>query len=147
MTTIATAFAALRTRAEAQITTMPLKWPNENNELPDTAEPFVYFDIDTFPTGIASFGGGRGANRYRNSAEFRAYVFVPVDWGMNEALTRGETVAAAFRSFRSDDVSCFGAGVHPVGKGTEIIPPGLESAAGNYACAAVIVDMFFDQIG
>jgi hypothetical protein len=66
---------------------------------------------------------------------------------MNEALTRGETVAAAFRSFRSDDVSCFGAGVHPVGKGTEIIPPGLESAAGNYAASVVIVDCFFDQIG
>jgi hypothetical protein len=147
VTTLATAFAALRTRAEANITTMPLHWPNESNELPDEASPFVYFDIDTFPASIASFGGGRGNNRYRNGAEFRAYVFVPVDWGLNEALTRGETVAAVFRSYRDADISCFGASVHPVGKGTEIIPPGLESAAGNYACAVVIVDMFFDQIG
>ncbi len=147
MTTIVTAFAALRTRAEANITTMLLFWPNENNNLPNQPEPFVYFDIDTFPAVAASFGGGRGNNRYRNAAEFRAYVFVPVDWGLTEALTRAETVAAVFRSHRSDDVSCFGASVHPVGKGTEIIPPGLESAAGNYACAAVIVDMFFDQIG
>jgi hypothetical protein len=37
--------------------------------------------------------------------------------------------------------------VHPVGKGAEMIPPGLDSAAGNYACAVAIIDMHFDQIG
>jgi hypothetical protein len=147
MTTIVTAFAALRALAEANITTMPLRWPDENNELPDEASPFVSFVIDPTKARIAGYGGGRGNNLYRNEAEFQAFVFVPIGWGIAEALTRAEAVAAVFRSYRDDNISCFGASVHPVGKGAEMIPPGLDSAAGNYACAVAIIDMHFDQIG
>lgn len=147
MASIVTALAALRERAESQITTMPLMWPDENNEPPDDPAPFVYFFLDTLPANLAGFGGGAGSNLWRNEAELQGFVFVPVGWGITEAVTRAETVAAAFRSYRTADISCFGASVHPVGKGSELIPPGLENAAGNYACAVALVDMYFDQIG
>jgi hypothetical protein len=145
--TIITALAALQARAAAQITTMPLYWPDENIELPDEPIPFVYFFIDPMKAQIAGFGGGRGSNLWRNEAELQGFVFVPVGWGLVEAVTRAEAVAAAFRSYRDDNVSCFGAGVHPVGKGAEMIPPGLDSAAGNFACAVAIIDFHYDQIG
>ena len=42
---------------------------------------------------------------------------------------------------------CFDATLHPVGKGEALVPPGLSSAAGNYACVVVRVSLHFDQIG
>jgi len=136
----------LRARAEANIT-LPMFWQHETNELPDTPESFVYFEIDPARPFLAGFGGGQGNNRYRSGADFNAFVFVPVGQGVRVALQQAETVAALFRSFRSGDISCFEASVHPVGQGAEITPPGLSSAAGNYACAVAIVSLSFDQIG
>ena len=146
MTTIAAAWGVLRSRAESSIS-LPMYWPNESIRLPDTPTAFVYFEIDPQLAFVAGFGGGRGANLYRNQADLNAFVFVPVEEGIELAMTYGETVAAVFRSFRDANVSCFEASVHPIGRGAELTPPGLSAIAGNYFCAVVIVAMHFDQVG
>lgn len=144
-TTYPAAWAVLRARAEANVT-LPMFWQFETNEISDTAEAFVYFEMVGQPAGFIEVGGGRGANRYRHNAEFNAFVFVPIGWGMQDALNRAEAVATLFRSFHESGVSCEGAEIHPVGEGAQLVPPGLQSAAGNYACAVVRVPLHFDQI-
>ena len=147
-TDLAGALAIIRARAEAQITTLPLYWQDEDNfDLPDEPAPFVYFEVIARRGRIAGFGAGRGANLYRTPAELNAYVFVPRGMGLPAAAVLAETVAAAFRSFRSGGLSCFDATLHPVGEGEALVPPGLSSAAGNYACVVVSVSLHFDQIG
>lgn len=144
---IITALASLRALANNGTITLPMYWPDENNELPDTPAPFVYFAIDTQPAYLASFGSGRFGNTWRTPGELQAFVFVPVGEGIERSVTLAEQVASVFRSYRDSTVSCFAASVHPVGKGSEMIPDGLDSAAGNYACSVALVDLFFDQVG
>lgn len=146
-TTLAGAFDVLRTRAEAQITTLPLYWQDEDNTLPDEPEAFVYFELTARRGTLISIGSGPGGNLYRTPCEFDGYVFVPRGQGLAIAAGYAETVAAAFRSYRSGGVSCFDATVHPVGEGEALTPPGLSSVAGNYACVVVQVSLHFDQIG
>ena len=147
-TDLAGVLAIIRARAEAQITTLPLYWQDEDNfDLPDEPAPFVFFELIVRRGRIASFGGGRGANLYRAPAELNAYVFVPRGIGLPAVAVLAETVAAAFRSYRSGGLSCFDATLHPVGEGEALVPPGLSSAAGNYACVVVSVSLHFDQIG
>ena len=147
-TDLAGALAIIRARAEAQITTLPLYWQDEDNfALPDEPASFVFFELIARRGRIVGFGGGRGANLYRAPAELNAYVFVPRGQGLPIAAVLAETVAAAFRSFRSGGLSCFDATLHPIGEGEALVPPGLSSAAGNYACVVVSVSLHFDQIG
>jgi hypothetical protein len=147
------AFALLRARLEggnvidAQSNPIALLWQHETNEIPDAQAPFVYSEMVANRGQIASFGGGRGQNRYRNPAEFICFVFVPVGQGVAVALGYGEQVASLFRSHRDGDLSCFDASVMPEGEGADLVPPGLSMQAGNYACAAVSVSLFFDTIG
>lgn len=146
-TDLAGALAIIRSRAEAQIT-LPLYWQDEDNfDLPDEPAPFVFFELIVRRGRIASFGGGRDANLYRAPAELNAYVFVPRGLGLSVAAILAEPVAAAFRSFRSGGLSCFDATLHPLGEGEALVPPGLSSASGNYACVVVSVSLHFDQIG
>lgn len=152
MTTSAGAFAAIRARLEASGSgiTIPLRWQGEDSgPLPDvpTAFAFVLFDNQGSRPGPAEFGGGRGNNRYRNQAFVEAYVFAPNGEGLAVALTHAETIAAQLRSFRDVDISCFSADVKPVGDGTGVAPPGIESEVNNYQCALVDVALHFDQIG
>lgn len=144
-TTYPQAWAALRARAVAEID-LPKAWQFENNELPDTPAAFVYLEMVTDRAGFIEIGGGRGANRYRHNAELNAFIFVPVGQGMQEALDQAEPVAAAFRSYRTGGVSCQGAVIQPIGEGAALVPPGLQSAAGNYACVLVSVPVYFDQV-
>jgi hypothetical protein len=147
-TDLAGTLAIIRARAEAQITTLPLYWQDEDNfDLPDEPAPFVFFEMIVRRGRIAGFGAGRGANLYRTPAELNAYVLIPRGQGLPVAATYAEAVAAAFRSFRSGGVSCFEATLHPMGEGEALVPPGLSSAAGNYACVVVSVSLHFDQIG
>lgn len=146
-TDLAGAFAILRARAEAQITTLPLYWQDENNTLPDDPAPFVFFEMIARRARLAGYGSGRSANLYRTPCEFNAYVFVPRGQGLSTAAGYAETVASAFRSYRLGGVSCFDATLHPVGEGEALTPPGLSSAAGNYTCVVVNVNLHFDQIG
>ena len=143
----ATAYAALKARAVDNLGSLPLYWQDEVNTLPDTPAAFAYFELITSQAEIAGFGGGRGANLYRNPSEWLAFVFVPHGQGLAVALAQAETIAALYRSYRTGDVSCFAASVQPMGEGADLIPPGLRSAVGNYACALVVVDLYFDQTG
>lgn len=149
MSTIAitTAFNVIKARAEAEITSLPLMWQDDENYLSDTPEPFVFFEMVTQAAGAIEIGSGRGGNRHRNRAELNAYVFAPRGTGMAYVLSLAEPVAAVFRSYRGGGVTFENAAVHPVGEGEALVPPGLSSAAGNYACAVVNAPFFFDQIG
>lgn len=151
MTTATQAYEKLRSRLTGADTgiLIPLLYQNENAELPDEPTTFAYveFIVDPSLGGPAAFGGGRGQNRYRYSAQLIAYVFVPSNSGLAPAMDHAETIAARLRSFRDTDVSCFDATVQPGGSGADLKPPGLTSEVGNYFYAVAVVSLSFDQIG
>jgi len=153
MTTTKEAYAVLRTRLEGSNSLPPLRWQAEDEDstgavaLPDTPAPFLYTEFLTEPGELVSFGGGRGANRYRIPARLEVFVFIPKGWGLALALDHAETAAALFRSYRDPDVSCFAASVHPGGDGAALRPPGLPSEVSNYFWSVAEVVLFFDQIG
>lgn len=159
MTTAAAARALIRTRIEngsvvdASAAAVPLRWQNEaadstgNVELPDTPAPFVYTEFLVGRGVPAQFGGGRGANTYRNPIDVVSYVFVPKDEGLSEAESIAEQIAVLLRSYRSGDVSLFAATVQPGGEGADLTPPGLASDVGNYFWAVCEATGHFDQIG
>lgn len=151
-TTASQALAAIRTRLEAGDSgiTIPLRWHGEPSDLlPDDPAPFgfVIFNNEGSGGGPIEFGGGRGQNRYRNNATVEAYVFVPAQSGLPLALDLAEAVASRLRSFRDDTVSCFSADVIPIGAGSSIAPPGLNSDVSNFVAALAEVRVTFDQIG
>ena len=146
MTTASQAQAAIRARLEAGAT-VPLYWQNVGAELPDEPTAFAYVEFIAGPGRIASFGGGRGSNRYRNQAIVTIFCFVPSGQGIAPATDLAELLAARLRSYRTDAISCFDATVHPGGDGADIKPPGLSSEVGNYYYAVAEVNLFYDLIG
>lgn len=142
MTTAAEAYDALRQRLTAGLTALPLKWPNENNQLPDEPAAFVYSVFTTAPQDLIAFGGGQGRNEFRTWATFECFVFVPVGSGLSAALQHAETIAALFRGQRFSNLSCYGATVDP-----EAIVRGPADWSGNYAACAAVIDLHFDQVG
>lgn len=146
------ALAAVRSRLETGGSgiTIPLRWQGEDGgPLPDTpaAFAFVVFNNDGAGGGPAAFGGGRGANLYRNRALVEAFVFAPNGEGLPVAMAYAETIAARMRSYRDTAISCFSADVVPVGEGSKITPPGLTSEVSLYMCAVAMIELTFDQIG
>lgn len=152
MTTASQAYTVLRNILEAGMT-LPLRWQNEDADstgsvnLPDTPTAFIYTEFNTDRAELVSYGGGRFSNRYRNRAYLDIYVFVPRGWGLTYATDYAEQAAELFRSYRDDNVSCFGASVYPGGDGAELQPPGMRSEVNNYFYAAVSVSLWYDQIG
>ena len=148
-TTAKQARNAVKARLAHASITIPLYWSNEHIELPDepTAFAFVVFDNDGPGRGPASFGDGINGNRWRNYARVEAFVFVPRGSSADLADDHAESIAARLRSFRDNDISCFGAAVRETVPGHDLKPPGLDSEVGNYWCAIAEVDLFFDQIG
>lgn len=127
---------------------IPIRWQDDQAEpLPDTPAAFVYVEIETERGGIAGFGGGRGANLFRNPCWVMAYVFVPKGQGARVVGGLAETIAARLRSFRDADISCFEGTVLFVGSGAALKPPGLRSDVGAYSCAIAEIAMSYDQIG
>lgn len=150
MTTASAAYAVIRSRFEANKPAglTALRWQNEDGEaLPNQPAAFAYTEFLTDQASIASYGGGRGNNRYRNPARIVVYVFVLRGEGLAVATDLAEQVAAIFRSYRDDDISCFEASVLPGGDGADLKPPGLSSEVDNYFWAGVEIVLFFDQIG
>ncbi len=153
MTTVVTVLSALRSLIEADPpldpsnVALPMYWQDDTITLPDIATAFAYFELEMDRAFLAGYGGGRGNNMYRQSGSLLCYLFTPIGQGVSVGLAYGEQIASTFRSFRSADVSCFAASVEPLGKGAELVPDGMRSAAGNYAAVLVVVDLYFDQIG
>lgn len=157
MTTAAAARALIRTRIEggavvdADGSAVPLRWQNEAEDslgnVDLTGGPFVYTEILVRRGSISGYGGGRGANTYRNPIDVVSYVFVPKDEGLSEAESIAEQIAVLLRSYRSGDVSLFDATVEPGGDGADLKPPGLASEVGNYFWAVCECTGHFDQIG
>lgn len=159
MTTASQARAAVRSRIEsgnvvdAGSQPVPFRWQNEaadslgNIPLPDTPAPFVYVEFDNDGpggSGPTAYGGGRGANLYRNMAWVAAYVLVPKDEGVNEAEAIAEQIAVLLRSHRDEHISCFEATVYPGGSGADLK---LPVDVGNYFWAMCEARLWFDQIG
>lgn len=159
MTTITTAFDAVRSRLEGgsytdgngNTLTGWLRFQGEaGGALPDTPAPFAYVELENFGAGRfpVAYGGGAGSNLYRNEGVVTVYVFVPNGEGVRVAVALAEQVAARMRSFRDSDISCFAAAVHPIGSGENLAPTGLTSnEVNNYTCATAEVAIHFDQIG
>lgn len=159
MTTITSAFDAVRSRLEAGSYTDGagntlsswLRFQGEDNgDLPDTPAPFAYVEVENFGAGRfpTAYGGGSGNNLYRNEGLVTAYVFVPNGQGVRVAVALAEQVAARMRSYRDTYISCFSASVHPIGKGEDIAPPGLQrNEVNNYTCAVAEIAFHFDDIG
>lgn len=148
MTTVSEARGVVRARIEAAGLGAILRWPNEDGEpLPDVPEPIIYTEFNTDRSNLTGIGGGRGNNLYRSRARIESYVLVPKGEGLDRAEALGEQVAALFRSYRDEHISCFDATVYPGGDGAEMTPAGGRSPAGNYFWASVEVSLFFDRIG
>lgn len=127
---------------------LPFRFQDDGGgALPDAPTGFVYIEHENYGSGRgpAAYGGGQGANLYRNEGQLTLYVFTSKGEGIHTAVA--ESCAARLRSFRSDTMSCFSADVHPIGDGSSLKPPGLVSEVNNYSCAIVEVAMHFDQIG
>jgi hypothetical protein len=150
MTTASGAYAAIRSRIEANrpASVVSLRWQNEDGDaLPDMPAPFLYTELVTEKQFLAGFGGGFGANLWRNPARIDCYAFVPRGDGLQIATDLAETIAALFRGYRDSDLQCFNATVYPLGSGSGITPPGLSSAVDNYYVAVAEIVLQFDQIG
>lgn len=157
MSTIAAAFLAVKAKfaeapaiTDAHGNTLPFRYQaDDGGPLPDEATAFAFMEFENFGSGRrpAAFGGGRGSNLYRNEGLITVYVFTPNGEGFEVSASLAETIAARVRSYRTDDVSCFSADVHPVGDGSSLNPPGLNSPVNNYYCSIVEVAIHFDQIG
>lgn len=150
MTTASTAHAVIKARIEANkpASVIALRWQNEDGDpLPDTPANFLYTEMVTDPQFLAGFGGGAGANLWRNPARIDCYAFVPRGEGIAVATDLAETIAALFRGYRDNDLQCFDATVYPLGAGSSIKPPGLSSEVDNYYCAVAEIALHFDLIG
>jgi hypothetical protein len=150
MTTASTAHALIKARIEANkpASVVSLRWQNEDGDpLPAEPAPFLYTELDPEKQYLAGFGGGAGANLWRNPARAVCFVFVPRGWGLQPATDLAETIAALFRGYRTSDLSCFDVSVYTLGTGSGIRPPGVDSEADNYFCAACEVSLQFDLVG
>jgi len=145
MIAITAAFAAIKARAEANISGVPMFWQDGGNHLPDKVGPFIYFELLIEGASPIEIGGGRGANRHRNTGELNIYVFDALGVGLSALLARAEPIAAVFRGWRGDGVSIPTASVHPLGEGESLTPPGMDSVAGNYVAVVVHASLYFDQ--
>jgi hypothetical protein len=144
------ALAAIRSVIEAGGLAFDLRWQGEDAPpLPNTPAMFAFivFNNGGSGRGPVAFGGGRGANLYRNQATVEAYVFAPQGEGLSVATDGAESIAALLRSYRDSVISCSSADVIPVGDGSSITPPGLASEVSNYQCAVAEIALWFDQIG
>lgn len=154
-TTATQALAAIRAVVEAGGLSFPRRYQGEdadsdgNVSLPNVPATFAYIVFNNDGSGRfpAAYGGGRGANLYRNQAIVEVYVFAPKGEGLSVATTAAESVAALLRSYRDTYISCFSADVIPVGQGSHLTPPGLQSEVSNYQCAVAEIALHFDQIG
>lgn len=152
-TTATQALAAIRARLEASGSgiSIPLRWQGEDGgPLPDTPAAFAFIVFNNEGSGgaPAAYGGGLGANLYRNRAFVEAFVFAPNGEGMSVALDHAETIAAWLRSYRTSAISCYSADVLPVGPGASVVPAGLSSSeVSNYMAAVAEIVLTFDQIG
>jgi len=150
MPTISDAIDVVQARLKAAITDVPLRWQNENGPpLPDAAAAFIFVTIEREPksTYLAGFGGGRGANLWRNPAYIVGYCFVPKNVGLQAATDLAERGGAVFRSYRDDTISCFESSIEPGGDGASMKPPGMASEVGNYFWSIWETTFFYDQIG
>ena len=153
MTTATEAYNALKQRLIDAALGVPLRWQGDNKdsngnvELPDTPATFIYSEMIAEPAELVAYGGGPLQNLYRNPARFVSYVFIPRNTGLTTATDLAEAIAQQFRSYRTAQISCFDATVHPGGDGAQLTPPGLTSEVNNYFWASTEVSLFFDQLG
>ncbi len=147
MPTAAETETALRARVESASLAFPVHW-DDGAQLPDTPAAFGFAIFDNEGSGgPIAFGGGQGANTYRNRASLEIFVFSPRADGKNAVLQLAEAVAARFRSYRTSSITIISADAVPVGPGTKIAPPGLQLPVGLYFCALAAIELRFDQIG
>jgi len=154
MPSITDVYASLKAILDVAGLSLPIRWRGDDTDstgadaLPDTPTPFLFCNLETDPGDIAGFGGGRGANLYRNPGYLYVYVFVPRGDGSEPlALEHGESVAVLYRSYRDSVVSVFAASVVAGGAGGTLAPPGLNSAVNAYSYALVEVLFHYDQVG
>jgi hypothetical protein len=150
-TTEAQARAAVRAQLPDSAFAFPLYWQGDDAPtLPDTPAPFAFVVFNNEGSGRrpTGFGGGRGANLYRNQALVEAFVFSPIgsETGAAPASDRAELIAGRLRSYRDGDINVKSADVIFIGPGSSISLPGLGPVS-NYQCAVAEIALSFDQIG
>lgn len=146
--TTSEAIAAVRARLDAGSFAFPLYYDGDSNPgLPDEPATFAFVEFRNQGSVLAAFGGGRGANVYRNSALVYAFVFTPIGSGPEVATANAEPVAAQLRSYRNDVISCFNSDVVDLVTGSQMTVPGLRNEVNNYMCAIVECALIYDQIG
>ena len=140
MTTLDEARALIRARAAANFTAIPVLYPNEvNGDIPEaTPESFAFLEVLSEREYLAGYGGGRGANLWRQLARIEARIFTPAGSGTLDGEVLAKAFAAVFRGQRFDGVSCFAA---------EVDSEGTPAERGNYWVTRVTVDAQWDLHG
>ncbi len=149
-TTATQALTAIKAQVAAASLPFSIYWLGEPAPiLPDTPTTFAFVVFNNEGSGRrpTAFGGGQGANLYRNRVFLEAFVFAPDGEGLEVAMDAAESVAASLRSFRNGDIFCHAADVKPVGPGSNIAVPGLSAVVSSYQCAVAEATLSFDQIG
>jgi hypothetical protein len=146
--TTSEAIARIRQRLDAGSYGFSIYYEGDDAALlPDTPSPFAFVAYNNEGEIAASFGGGRGNNIYRNRLRVEAWVFSPMGYGAETVAGYAESIAAQLRSYRDDVISCFGAGVFPVGSASTLSVPGLPTDISNYQCAVAEAVVIFDLVG
>ena len=140
MTTFAAAISAIRTKLEAEwpYAAVPLVFDNRQFSLPDQAAAFVRVEIIGEAERPLAYGGGRGANEWRQEGRIEAHVFVPIDGGADDAATYAVAVGTILRGKRESGVS-----YHAVSTGGRPV----RESEGNYWLLTTTVDFHFDLTG
>ncbi len=146
--TTSEAIAAVRARLTAGSFSFPLYYDGDPPAvLPDEPSTFGFVEFRNQGSVVAAYGGGRGANVYRNSAMVYVFVFSPIGSGLEASTAAAEPVAAQLRSYRNNVISCFNSDVIDLITGSQMTTPGLRSDVNNYMCAIVECALIYDQIG
>ena len=133
----AAAKAAIRARMTANWTATPIAHPNEPFALPDPPAAYVFFEVVGTDGDAVAFGSP-GANRWQNTGQIWAHVFVPSYSGDELATTHAAAIGAIFRGVTFSDVTCF----------APVIDGGAKADQdGNWYRVSVRVDFKFGYFG
>jgi hypothetical protein len=106
--------------------------------LPDVPAAFLRIEIVPEAERVLAYGGGRGANEWRQEGRIEAHILVPIDRSTAAAAALSDAVAAIFRGKRESGISYFAAGA---------LAAGARAENGNYWRMTRVIDFHFDLTG
>jgi hypothetical protein len=139
------AFIAIRSWIETNFTALPMRWANEDWDIPNpqnTADPFVEIEIIGGTNALRGFAS-KGARLWIHSGLVRFYIFAPWDTGMGKAIEVADALALFMERAEFGQVPALGQTVRTLDFSTS--DNAASDEAGNYAVllASVPFDFYY----